>query len=302
MSGLPSEIQFSELNFEAMVFEALHAIPTTNASPSATTASRAGLPLPPLHGDVSVGSQVLFTLREAAASCEGGALGRLALNTSAACDELNSTVIATIDGVSVAMRDVRAKVKRLQSSRDKRLEWLCDEFDANTALLESIARQLRADVPDEADVDAIVASFETLTQLLSEGRRLPTRSSVVMALDVFTGGEALSRMQLGVDPARSTVSHPPFLKRNEGNVVVVTACDAAGDVVGTVREKDVCASFTGLGSGWTVRVEGVEYGTIHFNIAPGAEGSKRAVLCTDIAGTRIETLLQVSLLQVSLFS
>lgn len=227
------------------------------------------------------------------AASEGCSLGRLALNTSTACDGLSSAVSATINRVTLqASKDVQEQAKRLCASRDKRFGWPCEEFDAAKAMLEGIDRQLCVGNVDCINCDAIDASLRTAGQLVEEAITLPSHS----ALLAVTGGvctSEMSHLQLDVDVGTSAVSHADRMKRGQGNIVTLSCRDAFGAPVRTVRAEDVTVGLTALATGWSVDVEGVEEGVVAVRVTPGDEGELTVTLVVDVVNTRIQAPLQV---------
>lgn len=232
-------------------------------------------------------SQEPLALTTAADSCEG-TVERLCLNTSVCCDGVTSAVTVTIGCVLEAKGGVNAKVKRLCSSRDKRLVWQCEEFDACKAMLEGLERQLCA-APEDVEL-----SEAAVRQLLIEVNDLPTHSSVVL----FTSSTMpelveMSHVQLGVDSGRSSVSCAELLARSEGNVVTICCRDVHGTAVRALTLEDVSVRLSEDGVGWTVRETTVHDGSVSVCVTISAEAPRTMTLVVDIHSARIEAPLQV---------
>lgn len=199
-------------------------------------------------------------IRQAAQRCEGDTIGRLAINTSAACDGIASTVRDTVTVVSDTVRAVGLKAKTVCNSRDKRLAWQYDELDAAKALLEGFERQLSVHISEESDFEA---SMRTARLLLDHVTFLPS-----LSVALFPGVSApfvsevsrMSRVQKDADSANSSVSSPHLWRRGERAKVSVCCRDALGEGLRTVTVDDV--SVVEPGVGWCVGPSTVEAGTI----------------------------------------
>lgn len=243
--------------------------------------------------DVHVATEALRGLNTATSRCDGG-IGRLAVNITASCDGLAHSLASITERASEAMREACLLVKRAHSSRDKRLEWQLEELDAHKATLEGIERQLCV---DDLDFDTVGDSLITATKTLHEWNTLPSLSTMLRGRDVCIASTVaeITYVQLGVDAARSIVSHTEWMMQNEENKVIVACRDAAGDVVRTVSPADVDVRVCGECGGWDVVGTHVEGGTLTVNVAPSKEASLAATLHVWISSTRIEILLQVRL-------
>lgn len=228
------------------------------------------------------------------------ALGRLVLNTSAACDWLTSSVGSISQTVSQAVESNGQKAKRLRASRDKRLDWLCEEFEAAKVVLEAVYLQLGSIFESNIiDLDnTLVASLGAVEELVTRTNTFATHSSVVLAGDsafVVSAFDEISHIQTGVDGACSVVSHPPRLCRSEENRVFVACKDLFGDCVRTVRLEDVIVGVSESGD-WIVRGPTVEDGTVTVSVVASTESTQSAralTLLFDVSCTRIEVHLQV---------
>lgn len=225
--------------------------------------------------DTKISSERLFTLTTGAETCESAAIGCLAVNTSTAADALSSAVIATVDCVSTAMRDVKAKAKVLCALRNKRLEWQLEEFAARQAGLEGFVRQLCV-YSDASDLDAIEDSVKTAGQLLDEMDSLTAHSAALFAcgsaIAVFAVS-GMSHVQQCIDVVQSAVSHPEWLRRGEGHRVTIVCCDSHGDAVKRVSAKDVYVDFSDV-TGWIVGDITAEDGTVSVSVTPSTESAQ----------------------------
>lgn len=230
-----------------------------------------------LEKDTTFALQVLPALTIEAET----SINRLALNTSAACDSFASAVGATLESILVIIKDARLKGKRLHASRDKRLEWQIEEFDAETGLLESYERQLGVCVDDPIDASAIEQSLLSARQLLDGMDLLPSQSRAVSAGDSASAVCAItvmSHVQEGIDVVRSRVSCPQWFRCNEGASVTVACCDAFGDAVQILRPEDVHWSVSKAAIGWSAGASVVQGGAVSVRVSVGGPGAVPA--CT----------------------
>lgn len=250
-------------------------------------------PLPLLPQAMSSLSQSSVILNLAAEGLDGSRLGRLVANTTAACDGANAAVGATINIVCASLRGVREKATRLCESRNKRLEWQYEEFDANMKLLEGLERQLCV-VPID-DLDAVEESLKSAGLLLDEVNLLPIQSRAVFAVGsaapLVMGG--MSHVQVGVDVSRCVVSSPQWLKRGAVASVHVTCCDAAGDAVRLIRSEDVCVSVSEAALGWSASTSSVEDGCVCVSVGLAIEAVPSAVLLVELGSVCVEVPLKV---------
>lgn len=228
----------------------------------------------------------------AAERCEGGTVGRLCLNTSAACDAIASAVSSVHDSSVLAKNEVRAKAFQLCALRDKRLEWQSEEFDASKALLEGWERQLSCLGGDRGWYED---SMQAAERLLNEVCYFPTQSIAVFARDcpIVTVSEIvrMSYVQVGVDPVRCVVSHPPRFKRGEWNQISIACSDSCGEAVWNVRAEDVelCEAV----SGWSVSAATVEGATVRVSVSPQAGKAAALALLIDTAYLQVPLQVRV---------
>lgn len=236
--------------------------------------------------------------RKAASACDDSP-GRLCLNTSAACDGFSSAVARTIDHVAGVVSDVRLKARRMAASRDKRLEWQCEELDGNKALLEGCERQLCTQSDQYCDLDGVDVSIRTAGQVLDEWNPLPAHPNVValpagaVSATVLPVATQMSHLQLEIDSRCSIVSQPPCLRRGEPNVVTISCRDCAGDLVVSLTREDVSTRFIGAVKGWYVREVTVGDGVVHIDVRLDPASTQEVTLAVAVYGTRFDLPLQV---------
>lgn len=256
---------------------------------------------PVLHVDdiIKTASYTLLSVVTSAERLEDDTIGRLAINTSAACDGIASSVRDTVTVVSDALRAVGLKAKSLCNLRDKRLEWQYDELDAIQAQLESVDRQLRAFIYESDDINVISESVRTTELLLAEFDAIPRQPSAVWALSacIASALSVMSYIQLCVDCVRSGVSHARYLKRGEGNSVTIACRDACGEAVRTLATSDVRVSLSEPLISCNINRVSVDGGSVVVEVwISGADVPNLVTLLVDISGTAMQVPLQVCVL------
>lgn len=230
-----------------------------------------------------------------AAQCEGPLITRLDDNDVAVGSRTGADVSAIMSAVGECVRAFSANARRSHRAEDKHFEMACEDLDDAVKILVAFLSQIST---GNAGCEALVDTADAIDRVV---RGLPdsTLSSTSALISSTSCDDALvhvskaSQVQLGIDPARCSFAHAPWLARGGLNRVTLAVRDANSDPLYGVLASHVAASVADAVVGWAVSLMSVEADTVSFGVFLSVECVDVAVLDVNIAGTQVSTPLKV---------
>lgn len=242
---------------------------------------------------LTVADSALAAIVDASSSVVGDALTRLEANladavshASDAASSLSATVEQSVPAfVSVARRRMRVIGKGMVLKEEEL------DYTANT--LESCAQQLLC---DDGTAEFSEDPLNTIVSLLAGMDAFPpasTLASMCSAVAVARRVGEASHVYVGIDPARTIVSHLPWLTRERSNNVSVSLFDAAGDPVYWLTRGGTRCTVEDGADGWKLASVAVKDNTVLLEVTLTRFCSATAVLQVNIMGLHVRVPLKV---------
>lgn len=241
---------------------------------------------PTLSEQSVIAASTQATLLLLAARCDGELIARLEANVAAASFHASAALTSAAAAVVERVSSFLSADHLHAQAADKLLEMCEDEIDAGL-------KMFRACLLQSCVNDATQAFFEdTISTAHAAIDRLNVFPSIsaVRTLPVVHFAERVdgaSHIVLGIEPARCTVSHLPWLARGQWNRVTITLADSAGEPVLAVTPDDVFLTADSGALGWCRGPVSVESNAISFGLFLEPTCSDDAAINTHIGSNLV---------------
>lgn len=263
----------------------------------AGTASKAGL----LDASLSTASTARTALLSIAATCES-AVPLLETNCAASSLHLTDAISSLVVPVQRSIPSFVSAARAHWDAVDKRLEMQGDELSDTIKMFQACLQLTFTGTLTDGAVPDVRESFAMIRRLFDCRDAVPDVSTLLCpsGSDAARCVSDLSRVNLGIDPTRSQVSHAKWLARGEvwkgtttSNIVSITAVDSTSEPVFGVTSADVAVSFSSGSVGWTVPFVSVEVNAVKLEVMLTLACSDAAVLHANIGGAAFAIPLKV---------
>lgn len=237
------------------------------------------------------------SLSAAAEGCDGPTLGRLLLNVEHIITQICSSISGVTEAVEQSVCTFSTIARRRLRSRDKLFESQIDELSDTCKMLETLVHQFASLSMPHSGMDSLLDSICSANEMLTNTDRLNAHSALSSYLETIP--HLHSRIQTAVDPARSVVTHPHWLSREEVNLVRINVLDCGGAPVFRLDPMDVnCSVIIHTSSGSEaapiIQASRIRYNTVTVSvIVPPSCTMHSCMLSINFTGSSMQLPMKV---------
>lgn len=225
-----------------------------------------------------------------------GSIARLAANTTTASSRVVDAACTLINAVLQCVPAFTSSARLHLDAADKRLEMKAEELSdtvkvIQACLLQTYSADGSLSVPED--------SFATVCRLFDSTAPLPDLSAMLTPAhsNVLRTVAGLSAIVTGIDPARCTVTHAPWLPRGISSSVTIALRDCIGHGVEGATLEDVIVTVGSGCVGWRGSCASVKGNMVTILVSLASDCSDTAKVFASFGSNTVSIPLQVPLPQ-----